>query len=197
ARRDGRQDGVARGAVLQVMAVPLARRKAGTVAGAQDLLTRVVDQDHLSLEDPDELVLALVEVALARPGAGRQPRQVDAELGQPSGDAELPVLARAARFVERGRIFAAAHERRGRDVDLGHRRQIALSNGQFASSRTLVPPTRITTFAPLGFASDYWLLRERKAARGPITWLSGPSSAVTMSTWLKPSLRWTSNPPGT
>src|SRR5262249_48665023 len=107
------------------------------------------------------------------------------------------VLARAARFVERGRIFAAAHERRGRDVDLGHRRQIALSNGQFASSRTLVPPTRITTFAPLGFASDYWLLRERKAARGPITWLSGRSSAVTMSTWLKPSLRWTSNPPGT
>ncbi len=65
-------DGIALRAVLQAMAVRIAGLEPGALAGAQQFGAIIGDERHFAGEDIDEFVLALVPVALARPGAGRQ-----------------------------------------------------------------------------------------------------------------------------
>jgi hypothetical protein len=122
ARADLQQHQFAPAPVLDVMAVRLAGREGGAVASLQELLARVGDQHALALQHIDELVLHAVPVPLARPLAGRQAQEVDAELGQPGRIAQLPAPAVLAAFVE-GRGVAGAEAGRGVfDVDLGHLR---------------------------------------------------------------------------
>ena len=60
-------------------------RKRGTIAGAQNALPAVLDEDQLAFEHVSELVLVAVPVALARPTAGRQGHEIDAEISKASG----------------------------------------------------------------------------------------------------------------
>ena len=62
------------------MAVAGAFRKRRAIAGAQHRLAAVLDQRQLAFEHVDELVLVGVPMALARPIAGRQAHEVDAEI---------------------------------------------------------------------------------------------------------------------
>src|SRR5688572_22888626 len=85
-------------AVLQTVPVAVVGREPGAVAGPQHLLAGVGDEHDLAREDINELVLASVPVALARPRAGRQAQQIDPELRQPGRVAEPGALARPARL---------------------------------------------------------------------------------------------------
>src|SRR4051812_1405529 len=109
--------GVGAGAVLQAMAVAVVRRKTGGVAGAQYLFAHVGDQHDLARQHIDEFVLAGVPMPLARPGAGRQTQQIDAELGQPGGVAELGTLAGAAGLIEGRRVQRADHRGERGNID--------------------------------------------------------------------------------
>src|ERR1044071_6177324 len=104
-------------AVLQAVAVAVIGRKAGGVAGPQYLFARVRNEHDLARQHIDELVLPGVPMALARRGAGRQPQEVDAELGQPGGVAELGALAGAAGLVEGRRGQRADNRGQRGDVD--------------------------------------------------------------------------------
>ena len=86
----------------------------------EDLLAIVGDQHHLALHDPDELVLGGVPVALARPLAGRQAQQVDAELGQAGGVAEQQPLAPLAGRVIGRRIAGSGAAGGLGGIDPGH-----------------------------------------------------------------------------
>ena len=84
ARADLEIDGVAVGAVDEMVAVGDAGLEAGGVARPEDRLAVVLDQRQLAFEHVDELVLVLVPVAQRRGRAGLQRRQVDAELVSPA-----------------------------------------------------------------------------------------------------------------
>ena len=103
-----------------MMAVFDARLEAGRVAGAEAFLAFVLHEPHFSFEHVDEFVLVCVPMALARPGAGRQPCEVDPELGETCGDTELHVFTRAAGLVEGSRVACATPRGRGGSVDFGH-----------------------------------------------------------------------------
>src|SRR5271155_2598403 len=98
---DFEHPGVPVRAVLQTMPIGVSGREPGRIAGAQHLFSAVSDQHHLAGEDIDELVAAGMPVALARPGARRQAKEIDAELRQSGSVAEFNTLARAAGHVER------------------------------------------------------------------------------------------------
>src|SRR6218665_128223 len=68
----------------------------------------------------DELVFPPVPVALAGPDAGLQGQQVDAELGQARGIAQLQAMAVAAGNVEGRGIAGAGTYRRGGEINLRH-----------------------------------------------------------------------------
>ena len=79
ARADRHEDAIGVAAVLQVMAV--ARRPSGTPRMSPARITClavILDQHRLAREHHDQLVLALVPVALRRPGAGLQRDMADA-----------------------------------------------------------------------------------------------------------------------
>ena len=88
ARSDLEIDGIAGGAVDQMVAVGNARLEAGRVARPQHGLAFVLDQRQLAFNEKDELVLVLVPMAQRRESAGREHRQVDAELSQAGSIAE-------------------------------------------------------------------------------------------------------------
>lgn len=118
ARADFEHHRVLAAAVLEAVAVGLARLEAGTVAGPQHVLAGLADQRHLAFEHVDELVLGAVPVALRRPRARRQAQQVDAELGEAGGIAEPGPLARPAGLVIGRRVERAGGLARGGNVDL-------------------------------------------------------------------------------
>ena len=68
-------------------------RQPAASPGLQHGLAVVLVQHQLAFEHVDELVLVLVPVAQRRGGVGLDPRDVDAELRQPDGVAELLLLA--------------------------------------------------------------------------------------------------------
>ena len=100
--------------VLQAMAVGVAGLEADRVAGPEDFRPGVGDERDLAGQHIDELVRPGVPVTLARPGAGRQAEEVDAELGEAGGVAELLPLARQAGLVEGRRIHRPDDGRRDR-----------------------------------------------------------------------------------
>ena len=86
---------------LPDLAVGNAGAKADAVPGAQDLLTRITHQHDLAFEDVHELVLGAVPVTLARPAAGRQGHQIDAEVTQAARIAQAPPRTRGTGCIER------------------------------------------------------------------------------------------------
>src|SRR5437868_5608885 len=117
ARADLEQLRVLIGAILQTVAVPFIGRKPGRVAGMQHLFAVIGDEHNLAREHIDELVLAGVPMALARPGAGRQPQEVDTELRQPGRVAEPGALAGTAGLVIGRRVERADGGFQCRGVD--------------------------------------------------------------------------------
>ena len=89
-----------RRAVDHVMAVAAVFGEGSAIARPEQRFAAVLDQRQLALQHIDELVLMAVPVALARPAAGRQCHQVDAEIGEAAGIAEAPARAGGARGVE-------------------------------------------------------------------------------------------------
>src|SRR5512142_190842 len=83
ARADRQDLRVTGRAVLQAMPVAHSGTESGAVAGTQDLLAALGHEHDLAGQDIDELVLALMPVALARPAARRKPEQAHAELREP------------------------------------------------------------------------------------------------------------------
>jgi hypothetical protein len=114
---DFQHQGVRGRAVLQAMAVAVIGLEAGGITGAEDFVAGIRHQRNLARDHIDELVAGGMPVALARPGTGRQPQQVDAELRQPGHVAEPGAFARPARRVVRRRIHRADHRRQLAGVD--------------------------------------------------------------------------------
>src|SRR5688572_12989744 len=83
------------------MAIARAFRKRRALTGSQGRLAGVFDEYELALEHENEFVLVTVPVALARPAAGRQGHQVDAEVAQATGVTEAPPRSCRARRIER------------------------------------------------------------------------------------------------
>ncbi len=71
-----------------MVAVAGGLRERRALTGAQQHLALVVDEDELALEHIDELVLVRMPMALARPSAGRQAHEIDAEVDEAAGVAE-------------------------------------------------------------------------------------------------------------
>jgi hypothetical protein len=99
-----------------MMAIRDPCRETCTVTSSEDLFTSVGNQNDLALDDPDELVLVSVPVALARPGVRRKMQQIDAELGQAGRIAESAARAGASRFVVGRRVSSGSLAPR----DCGH-----------------------------------------------------------------------------
>lgn len=112
-----------------MVAVAAVFGEGGAVAGLEQRLAAVLDQRQFALQHIDELVLMAVPVALARPAAGRQRHQVDAEILQPAGIAEAAAGAPGARLVEGGRVTGAFADGDGLHVDLGHGRASRVDAG--------------------------------------------------------------------
>ena len=127
---DFQQQRVGAGAVLQMMAVFLARLEAGAIARLQDFFAGVGHQHHFAFQHIDEFVLLEVPVALAGPGARRQPQQIDAELGQPGGIAQAAALAGPAGLIIGRRIEGAGARGQILGIDaFGHGRFPQNGNG--------------------------------------------------------------------
>jgi hypothetical protein len=90
-----------RTAILELVGVAMARRKARALPRADRALARVCDQDELALDHEDELVLVAVPVPHGRDRARPERRQVDADLREPGRVAELALLARQHPRAER------------------------------------------------------------------------------------------------
>src|SRR5579864_3073232 len=106
-----------------MMTVRIAGLEARAIARVQELGAGIGHKRHLAFQHIDEFVRAPVPMALARPRTGRQRQEIDAELRQARGIAQLLALARATRRVERRRVERAGHRSERRDVDaflLGH-----------------------------------------------------------------------------
>src|SRR5262249_35264459 len=104
----------------QAMAVIGAGLPAGRVARLQHSLAIVLNEHQLTLEHIDELVLALMPMALRRLLTSRNPREIDAELIEAGGVAEPLARAPGNRKMERIRIAGADLGLDARNIDLGH-----------------------------------------------------------------------------
>src|SRR6185437_10729491 len=107
-------------AIDQMVAVAVALGKRGAFSGPQDVFANIIDQRHLTLQHPHEFVFGGMPVALARPCAGSQFQEIDAEVGEASRIAEPASSAVPAGLVEWWRVAAARTTRQGFDVDCGH-----------------------------------------------------------------------------
>src|SRR5882672_5723111 len=107
-------------AIDQAMAVIGAGLPASRVASLQHGLAIVLEQHQLALEHVNELVFALMPVALRRLLSRRNPREIDAELIEAGGVAEP--LARAPGHWEMVgiRIAGADLGLDARNIDLRH-----------------------------------------------------------------------------
>ena len=105
-----------------MMAVANALGPRGDIAGRKLGLAIVLDQDRLARQHDQQLVLALVPVALARPGAGLQDDMAGAKSVSPLGRRDLALPAAGDRLVERRRIAGAVGLLDGVEIDLGHGR---------------------------------------------------------------------------
>src|SRR5262252_4020701 len=101
------------------MAVGDAGLEARGVTRPQHSRATVLDQCDLALEHIDELVLVLVPVTQRRGCAWLEPREVDAELGQPGNVAQSRLLPPFGDGAPRRGIDPFGPHRGPGDVDLG------------------------------------------------------------------------------
>jgi hypothetical protein len=92
------------------------------VSGAQQLLATISHQGEFAFHDPDEFILVAVPVALARPGAGLDDRQIHAEQAQTFMARQSLAGLCAAGQVERVGIVATGYGRNRSKINLFHRR---------------------------------------------------------------------------
>jgi len=104
----------------EMMTIADALGEARDVARAHYRFPAVLDQHPLAREHDDQLVLAVVPMALARPGAGLERDMARAEIGQASGWSEAAVPASGDRLVERRRIAGAVGLGDLREIDFRH-----------------------------------------------------------------------------
>src|SRR5579862_8100838 len=83
----------------QVVPVGIAGLESGAIARTQRLLAAVADEAKLAFNHPNELILVAVPVALARPAAGRDHGQVDAEEREALRSAQTLTGLATARLV--------------------------------------------------------------------------------------------------
>jgi hypothetical protein len=93
--------------VDQVVAVGASLGPGGAVSRPQNGPAIVLDQHRLAFEHDEQLILAIVPVALRRPGAGLEHDVAGAEIGQPGGRREPPVPAATDVLVEWRRVARA------------------------------------------------------------------------------------------
>src|SRR5262245_19952974 len=79
--------------VDEVMAIGNAGLEAYAIAWLEHGLATILDQHELAFEHIDEFILLLVPMAQRRRRARLQPREIDAELGEPRHIAERRLLA--------------------------------------------------------------------------------------------------------
>src|SRR5262249_45972809 len=103
--------------VLQHVAVSHAALEASTIARMQDLLALVHDQRNNATQHVHELVLHGVPMALARPCTLPQPNEVNAELREVRGVAELLPMPLLAGLVIRCRVARTLTFLKCRDVN--------------------------------------------------------------------------------
>jgi hypothetical protein len=84
------------GSVDQMVSIGLPAPECSAVPGAQELFTGIGDQGQFALQHPDEFVLVTVPVPLARPAAGLDDREIDAEQGEAGVARQPPDGLRAA-----------------------------------------------------------------------------------------------------
>ena len=99
------------------MSDQLDMRRLLSPVGAERFFAAVGNEDDLTGEDIDKLILAVVPMPLARPRAGRQAQQVDAELRQSRRVAEPLSLARSAGRIKGRRVERPDYRRQRGDVD--------------------------------------------------------------------------------
>ena len=90
-----------------MMAVARVLGKGGAVAGPQQRFALVLDEHDFAVDNEDELIFVAMPVPLRRPLAGRQAREVDAEILEAARIAEPPPLAAGGLFPELRRIADA------------------------------------------------------------------------------------------
>lgn len=83
------------------MAVRLALREGGAVAGPQNPPAVIGYERRLARQDPDEFILVRMPVPLARPGAGLEGEEVDAEIESPPASPSA-FLTRGAQGASKG-----------------------------------------------------------------------------------------------
>jgi hypothetical protein len=100
--------------------LPEAFGNAAQSARTQHGRAAVFDQRQFAFQHIDEFVLVRMPVALARPIAGRQAHEIDAEISEPAGIAQpLPHALRTGR-IKRRRIARTLAPRHSGNVDLRH-----------------------------------------------------------------------------
>ena len=118
--------------------------KCGAVAGAHQRLAFVLDQHRLAFQHDDELVLALVPVALRGDPAGLERDVADAEIGQAGGGREAAIVA-LRHLLAPGRGIAGAIDLFDAvEIELGHGpllpALLGARPGHSASTRSTSPP---------------------------------------------------------
>src|SRR5258706_3173073 len=99
ARPNLEASGGAGGTIDEVMAIRVAFGKARAFAGAQNGFAAISHQNKFTRQDVHELVLIAMQMTLARPCPGREPKKIDAKIAQPRRVTERLSHAQGARLV--------------------------------------------------------------------------------------------------
>src|SRR4051812_8056209 len=103
-----------------MVAVGAALGPGRAVAGLEHGAAVILDQHGLARKHDQKLVLAVVPVALRRPGARVQDYMADAEVGEPRSGSEPAVPASRDLAVEGRRVAGAVDLFDGVEIDPGH-----------------------------------------------------------------------------
>jgi hypothetical protein len=118
-----------------MVAVGAALGPGGAIARAKRRPSLILDQDRFALEHDQKFILAVVPVALRRPGAGLEDDMADAEIRQSRRGCEPAIPTSGDFLVVRRRVSRPVDLFDGVEIDLRHARSIERPS---ANSRTSV-----------------------------------------------------------